>query len=229
MARFTTNSLPYKELKSVRGLKESDVDSFVDDVLVNDKPWASGVQEPLTASYVFVCATTNRHKSYRVWTRVLIDKFKEEVELRGLTNQVFIAACFHTGSHNGNLIIYSPGSNGSITGHWYGYVTLDDVPELLDEHIGKGEIIERLWRGQIGASFDEAEKSNGQKLRYGGENKKIEKPQENGNQRWTKRKRECRLEKHWWEFNARKPKGSSSIQGESGPQIKRKGVVDGQQ
>lgn len=22
----------------------------------------------------------------------------------------------------------------------------DDVPELLDEHIGKGQIIERLWR-----------------------------------------------------------------------------------
>ena len=28
----------------------------------------------------------------------------------------------------------------------YGYVTPDDVPELLDEHIGKGDIIERLWR-----------------------------------------------------------------------------------
>lgn len=28
----------------------------------------------------------------------------------------------------------------------YGYVTPDDVPELLDKHIGKGEIVERLWR-----------------------------------------------------------------------------------
>ena len=28
----------------------------------------------------------------------------------------------------------------------YGYVTPDDVPELLDQHIAKGEIIERLWR-----------------------------------------------------------------------------------
>ena len=28
----------------------------------------------------------------------------------------------------------------------YGYVTPDDVPELLDRHIGKGELIERLWR-----------------------------------------------------------------------------------
>lgn len=28
----------------------------------------------------------------------------------------------------------------------YGYVTPDDVPALLDQHIGKGEIIEHLWR-----------------------------------------------------------------------------------
>lgn len=28
----------------------------------------------------------------------------------------------------------------------YGYVTPDDVPELLDQHIAKGEIIQRIWR-----------------------------------------------------------------------------------
>ncbi|KAM1111931.1 hypothetical protein ACFX2I_044868 [Malus domestica] len=38
--------------REARGLKESDVDSFVDEVLVNHKPWASGVQEALTGSHV---------------------------------------------------------------------------------------------------------------------------------------------------------------------------------
>lgn len=28
----------------------------------------------------------------------------------------------------------------------YGYVTPSDVQDLLDVHIGKGEIIEKLWR-----------------------------------------------------------------------------------
>jgi len=28
----------------------------------------------------------------------------------------------------------------------YGYVTPADVPDLIDLHIGKGEIIEKLWR-----------------------------------------------------------------------------------
>nr|XP_028963545.1 uncharacterized protein LOC114826892 [Malus domestica] len=81
----------------------------------------------------------------------------------------------------GNLIIYIPGSDGSTTSYWYGYVTPDDVPEF-DQHIGKGEIIERLWRVQIGASCDEAEKINDPKLPNGGESKKIEEmPQGNGN------------------------------------------------
>ncbi|CAN6702769.1 unnamed protein product [Malus baccata var. baccata] len=159
--------LIFPQMIKYRGLKESNVDSFVDDVLVNDKPWASGVQESLTGSHVFVCAQGSREE----W---IGDR---------LTNQVFAAACFHIGGHNGNLIIYSPVSDGSITGHWYGDVTPDDVPELLDEHIGKGKIIERLWRGQMGASSDEAEEINDRELPNGEENKKIEeKPQENGNQ-----------------------------------------------
>ncbi|KAM1015071.1 hypothetical protein ACFX2A_045921 [Malus domestica] len=147
--------LIFPQMIKYRGLKESDVDIFVDDVLVNHKPWAFGVQEALTGSHVFVCAHCRREEWNRDSARVLIDKFKKEAELRGLTNQVFVTACYHTGGHNGNLIIYCPGSDGSITGHWYGYVTPDDVPELLDQHIGKGEIIERLWRGQMGASSDE--------------------------------------------------------------------------
>ncbi|KAM2367207.1 hypothetical protein ACFXTH_044923 [Malus domestica] len=177
--------LVFPQMIKYRGLKESDVDSFVDDVLVNEKPWASGVQEALTGSHVFVCTHGSRDKRCGVCGPVLIYKFKEEAELRGLTNQVFVTACSPIGGHKyaGNLIVYSPGSDGSITGHWYGYVTLEDVLELLDQHIGKGEIIERLWRGQMGASLDEAEKINDQKLPNGGESKKIEeKPQENGNQ-----------------------------------------------
>ncbi|RXH89384.1 hypothetical protein DVH24_031741 [Malus domestica] len=111
--------LIFPQMIKYRGLKKSDVDSFVDDVLVNDKPWASGVQETLTGSHVFVCAHGSRDKRCGFCGPVLIDKFKEEAELRGLTNKVFVIACFHVGGHKytGNLIVYSPGSDGSITGH----------------------------------------------------------------------------------------------------------------
>ncbi|KAD3641084.1 hypothetical protein E3N88_30308 [Mikania micrantha] len=42
---------------------------------------------------------------------------------------------------------------------WYGYVTPSDVPDLLDNHIGKGEIIDRIWRGQMGVPVKKAQKA----------------------------------------------------------------------
>nr|XP_028963538.1 uncharacterized protein LOC108174127 isoform X2 [Malus domestica] len=178
--------LIFPQMIKYRGLKESDVDSFVDDVLVNDRPWASRVQEPLTGPHVFALIFVYTHMSQEEWNRdsarVRIDKLKEEFELRGLTNQVFVTACFHLEGHN-YAGIFTTDPDGSMTYHWYPFVSPGYVPELLDEHIGKGEIIERRWRGQMGASSDEAEEINDRELPNGEENKKIEdKPQENGNQ-----------------------------------------------
>ncbi|GKV37200.1 hypothetical protein SLEP1_g45258 [Rubroshorea leprosula] len=172
--------LIFPEMIKYKGLTDSVVDGFVDDVLVNGKPWASGVSESITGSYVFVCAHGNRDKRCGVCGPALIEKFKEEIELRGLSDQVFVRACSHIGGHKyaGNLIIYSPDSEGKIMGHWFGYVTPNDVPELLDQHIAKGEIIERLWRGQMGASIVESDKAAEQKLPNGKEAKKVKKHHE---------------------------------------------------
>lgn len=103
-----------------RGLEESNIDSFVEDVLVNGKPWASGTEEAVTGSYVFVCAHNSRDKRCGVCGPVLIEKFKEEVDVRGLKDEVFVSACSHVGGHKyaGNLIIYSAVQDGKIAGHW---------------------------------------------------------------------------------------------------------------
>ncbi|GFY83110.1 sucrase/ferredoxin-like family protein [Actinidia rufa] len=142
--------LIFPEMIKYRCLKDSVVDGFVDDVLVNGKPWASGVQEVLSGSHVFVCAHASRDRRCGVCGPALIEKFKEEIELRGLKDQVSVSACSHVGGHKyaGNLIIFSADQEGNIAGHWYGYVTPDDVAELLEQHIGKGEIIQHLWRPQ---------------------------------------------------------------------------------
>ncbi|KAB2613985.1 TMV resistance protein N-like [Pyrus ussuriensis x Pyrus communis] len=144
--------LIFPQMIKYRGLKESDVDSFVDDVLVNNKTWASGVQEPLTGPHVFVCVLMSRNEWNRDSARVLIDKFKEEAELRGLTDQVFVTTCSHTEGQKyaGRLWIYIPNSDGSLTCYW----------------------------GQIGAYSDEAKEINDRELPNGEENKKIEEPQE---------------------------------------------------
>ncbi|KAG5400986.1 hypothetical protein IGI04_015593 [Brassica rapa subsp. trilocularis] len=63
-----------------------------------------------------------------------------------------------------DMVRYNPDSAGKISGNWYGYVTPDDVPELLDQHIAKGEIIQRIWRGQMGLSEGVAEKEHEQRV-----------------------------------------------------------------
>ncbi|KAM6552571.1 hypothetical protein CsatB_013333 [Cannabis sativa] len=52
---------------------------------------------------------------------------------------------------------------------WYGYVSPDDVSALLELHIGKGEIVDRLWRGQMGLSEEEQKESQYQRLQLNGE------------------------------------------------------------
>ncbi|GKD63800.1 probable amino acid permease 7 isoform X1 [Tanacetum coccineum] len=100
------------------GLKESNVHSFVEDVFVNGKPWASGTEEKVAASYVFVCAHNSRDKRCGVCGPPLIEKFNEEIGVRGLKDQVFVSACSHVGGHkySGNLTIYSAAQDEKVSG-----------------------------------------------------------------------------------------------------------------
>ncbi|CAN6857636.1 unnamed protein product, partial [Brassica oleracea] len=151
-----------------RALKDTDVDAFVEDVLVNGKPWTSGIQEELSGSFVFVCAHGSRDKRCGVCGPALIEKFEQEIGSRGLSDQIFVKPCSHIGGHKyaGNLIVFSPDSAGNVNGHWYGYVTPDDVPAMLDQHIAKGEIIQNLSRGQmrLRPEGEEAEKEDEHKV-----------------------------------------------------------------
>ncbi|XP_038998410.1 uncharacterized protein LOC120123633 [Hibiscus syriacus] len=161
-----------------KGLTGSDVDGVVEDVLVNGKAWTSGAQETLIGSYIFVCAHGNLDKRCCVCGPALIRKLNEEIELRGLKDQVFVSACSHIGGHKyaGNLIIFSPYSEEKITGNWYGYVT----PVYCVTHcifpikLAVVPFYVNICRGQMGASTEGGE----QKLPNGTEAKKNEKHEE---------------------------------------------------
>jgi len=104
-----------------RGLEESNVDGFFDDVIVSGKEWSSGgEQNVLKGSHIFVCAHGSRDVRCGVCGPVLMDKLNEEIELRGFKDQISVVACSHVGGHKyaGNVIVFSPGPDGKITGHW---------------------------------------------------------------------------------------------------------------
>nr|POF22849.1 oligopeptide transporter 5 [Quercus suber] len=114
---------------------------------VKNGEWLPGTPERLKGSYVFVCCHRSRDRRCGVCGLALISRFKEEIELHGLQSTVSVSPCSHLGGHKyaGNVIVFGSKINGEVTGHWYGYVTPEDVQVLLEQHILKGEIVDWLW------------------------------------------------------------------------------------
>ncbi|RZC51007.1 hypothetical protein C5167_019433 [Papaver somniferum] len=148
--------LIFPDMIRYRRLTHFDADTFVEEVLVKDNEWLPGTPEVLSGTYVFVCSHGSRDLRCGVCGPALIARFKEEIDLRGVQG-VSVSPCSHIGGHKyaGNVIIFSRNSDGMVSGQWYGYVAPDDVPLLLEQHIGNGEIIDRLWRGQMGLSIND--------------------------------------------------------------------------
>lgn len=153
--------LIFPDMIRYKGLTHFDVDNFVEEVLVKDIDWLPRSPEPMSGSYIFVCSHGSRDKRCGVCGPALIKRFKEEINGLGLDGQVAVSACSHVGGHKyaGNVIIFSSDAKGEVTGHWYGYVVPDDVPVLLHKHIGQGEVVDHLWRGQMGLSVEQQKRA----------------------------------------------------------------------
>lgn len=162
--------LIFPDMIRYRRLTHFDVDTFVDEVLVKDGEWLPGTPEPLRGSYIFVCAHGTRDRRCGVCGPPVIARFKEEIESNGLQGKVSVRPCSHIGGHKyaGNVIVFGSNINGKVTGHWYGYVMPDDVPIILEQHIEKGEIVDWLWRGQMGLSEEDQKKSQELRLEANG-------------------------------------------------------------
>ncbi|KAK9108207.1 hypothetical protein Syun_024218 [Stephania yunnanensis] len=136
--------LIFPDMVMYKGLTSDKVDEFGQNVLVKGEAWDAKSSEALIGSYVFVCAHGSRDRRCGVCGPALIEKFNGEIKSRGLGDSL--------------------DTEGKVNGHWFGYVSPDDVPGLLDEHIGKGVIFKKLWRGQMIASSNEINLPDDQKL-----------------------------------------------------------------
>lgn len=87
---------------------------------MDGKQQVYGAHDVLAGSYIFVCAHRSRDKRCGVCGTALITKLIEEIELRGLKDQICVHACSHIGGHKyaGNVIVFSPDLDGRIMGHW---------------------------------------------------------------------------------------------------------------
>lgn len=94
--------------------------------------------------HVFVCTSCRLNGSqkgfcYNKKAVSVVQKFVEEIEARDLSNEVLVtvAECFGICDKGPVVVIYPEGA-------WYGNVSVEDVPEIVESHLEGGIKVERL-------------------------------------------------------------------------------------
>ncbi|MGC8461679.1 MAG: (2Fe-2S) ferredoxin domain-containing protein [Candidatus Dormibacteria bacterium] len=88
--------------------------------------------------HVFVCTTVGRHRCADLGGERLLRRLRDIVEDRGLGMVRTTRMGCNEQHHQGPIIIVYP------EGVWYGHVTVDDLDEIVEEHIVQGNPVERL-------------------------------------------------------------------------------------
>lgn len=132
------------------GVRESEISLIVRKHLVGDRICDQVPHETLAGWHVFVCVHGRRDARCGACGPPLVERFRTELATRGLTQQVAVRKTSHVGGHRyaGNVLVY-PG------GDWYGYVSPDDVPRIVERHLEGGGLVTSLWRGRMGMTPEE--------------------------------------------------------------------------
>ena len=93
-------------------------------------------------SHVLICGGTGCTSSH---SHEVINKLAEELKSKGLEDEIKIVqtGCFGLCALGPVMIVYPEGT-------FYSCVTVDDVPEIVDEHLIKGRIVQRLVYNDTG-------------------------------------------------------------------------------
>lgn len=67
------------------------------------------------------------------------DALKKELKARGISKIIRAnnSGCLDQCEHGVSVVVYPEQV-------WYGHVTVDDIPEIVDKHLVGGEVVERL-------------------------------------------------------------------------------------
>ncbi|MBO5127462.1 MAG: NADH-quinone oxidoreductase subunit NuoF [Clostridia bacterium] len=93
-------------------------------------------------SHVLVCGGTGCTSS---GSQAILAKLEEELKLKGLEDEIKLVqtGCFGLCALGPIMIVYPEGT-------FYSQVTPDDVPEIVEEHLLKGRLVERLVYNDTG-------------------------------------------------------------------------------
>ena len=99
-------------------------------------------------SHILICGGTGCTSS---GSTTLRDRLAEELKAKGLEDEIKIVmtGCFGLCALGPIMIVYPEGT-------FYSRVTVDDIPEIVDEHLLKGRVVNRLVYNDTGAENTEA-------------------------------------------------------------------------
>ena len=94
-------------------------------------------------SHVLICGGTGCTSSGSV---TIQERLQKELEAKGLSEEIKVVqtGCFGLCALGPIMIVYPEGT-------FYSMVTVDDIPEIVEEHLLKGRIVERLVYNDTGA------------------------------------------------------------------------------
>jgi (2Fe-2S) ferredoxin len=99
---------------------------------------------PAFERHVFVCTNTRAPDHHRGCcsakeSDAIRETMKAAVAERGLKGRVRVntAGCLDQCEHGPTIVVYPEGV-------WYGFVTLEDVAEIVESHLVNGQPVERL-------------------------------------------------------------------------------------
>ncbi|MBE6709590.1 MAG: NADH-quinone oxidoreductase subunit NuoF [Ruminococcaceae bacterium] len=98
-------------------------------------------------SHVLVCGGTGCTSS---GSQAILAKLEEELKLKGLEDEIKLVqtGCFGLCALGPIMIVYPEGT-------FYSQVTPEDIPEIVEEHLLKGRLVERLVYNDTGAEKKE--------------------------------------------------------------------------
>lgn len=88
--------------------------------------------------HVFVCTTVGRHHCGGMGSERILLRLRDQLERRGLTHVRTTRMGCNQQHHQGPILIVYP------DGVWYGNLRVEDVDELIDEHLVGGRPVEHL-------------------------------------------------------------------------------------
>jgi (2Fe-2S) ferredoxin len=144
------------------GVTEDDLDQLVDSIGNKPVSGAKFKKEKFNETQIFVCCHKAKDMRCGVCGPRIFKAFVDKIPKSAFKDQpVTIRRVNHLGGHKyaANIIIYQYNpSNNKVFGDWYGYVDINDIDRLIDQHLVHHRIVKDIWRGRAGMKPDFCEK-----------------------------------------------------------------------